>query len=100
MILSRQAKAGAREKGDKNGKQKAEEKEQMSPPAHQLKGPVVVNGKTAPKGKTSAKGQTKGQVKCLMVQSKEKAYESLSDTSVPTPLPVQFMVCHCQLGPA
>ena len=38
----------------------------MSPPAYQLKGLVVVKGKTTPKGKSSVKGKTKGQVKGLM----------------------------------
>ena len=46
--------AGAKEIGT-NGKQKAEEKRQMSSPAHQLKGLVVVNGKTTPKGVSSVK---------------------------------------------
>ena len=82
--------AKAKEKGNQNGKQKVGEKKQMSPPAHQSKGPMVVNGRTAPKGKCSAKGQTKRQVNDLMMQNQAKAHESLRDTSMPTP-------CKCRL---
>ena len=57
-------------------------KKNMSLPAYQLRGLVAVKGK---------RGQTKGQVKGLMTQS-DKGCASLSDTSVPTPLPVQLVV--------
>ena len=60
VILRKQALARAEGKGDWNGKQKTEETKQMSPTAHQLKGLVVVNGKTIAKGNSNVKGQTKG----------------------------------------
>ena len=38
------------------------------------------------------KAQTKGQVKGLTIQSQAKTHETLGNTSVPTPLPVQFVL--------
>ena len=64
----------------------------MSPPASQLKELVVVKGKTTPKGKSYVKGQTMRQVKGITMQSKVKVHVSLSNTGVPTPLPVQLVV--------
>ena len=70
----------------------------MSQPAYQLKGIMVVKGKTTPKGKSSAKGQTKGQVKGLSMQTKEGAHVSLSNTSVLAHLPVEPVVVSLPAG--
>ena len=68
------------------------------PPVYQSKGPVIFNGKTAPKGKSIAKGPTKGPIKSLAIQSQRKAYKSLSGTSVLTPPPVQLVVLSSPAG--